>query len=189
MLSTPPRSPALIAATLLVSAINPHYFVPALVLFAAAREWRGILYGMFFVGVLGALAILSYGSDILIQYPMTLSAYLSGMDFPWFCNPLDIAHYLPVSHAISVSLGAIFAVVITAVSVWAGSTHMAAYLPLIYIFFSPYVSSYEMVLVMIPAVVLCQGKRFKENAERGAERAAVPRPSGSPACIQKRDCV
>lgn len=154
MLNERNTNPVLLGSVLTLAAIKPHYFASAFVLFAAAREWRAILFGVVGLLVLAALACAIYGSSMLAEYPAVLRQYAAGMTFQWFENPFNLGRYLPLRPYIVKAAGAIIAELISVVSVWQGSARIASCLPLAYVFFSPYVPRYELAVLIIPAVGL-----------------------------------
>jgi hypothetical protein len=156
MLTERHTNPALVGSVLALTAIKPHYFALACVLFAAAREWRGILLGGSGLLCLAVLAGVVYGTSVFTEYPAVLREYASGYTFYWFKNPLNLGNYLPVSSHVVTTVGSLIAILLSVVSVGNGSTRMASCLPLVFLFFSPYVARYEIAVLMIPALGMFQ---------------------------------
>ncbi len=152
--------PIIVALTLALTSIKPHYFLLACVLFAAAREWRALSIACIGVLFLGALAAAIYGVSILTEYPAVVRGYASGMTFVWYDNSLNIRHYLPAISNFVTPIGMILGLLISILSIVYGSVTGASLLALIYVFFSPYVPRYELAVLLIPALGLstwCSG--------------------------------
>ena len=143
-----------VSVSLLVSTIKPIYFLPTLALFSAAPGPKKIVHGLIWSALFTVLAGVIFGMRTFLDYRAVLENYASGMSFIWYRNPLNIALYVPLSHPLLVGLGLAF--LLTATSIWRQSTGLAACLYLVYVFFSPYVPAYELLLLLVPVVALCQ---------------------------------
>lgn len=148
------------SVALVIGSLKPLYALCAFAVIAALRDRRAIIGAS--VAIVGAVVIsmLCYDSGIITAYARSLLSYTQGMPYSWYRNPLQGGHLVSTNRQALFIGGMVIGCATTIVGIFRRDVMLSQAAMIAFLFSSPYVGVYELVLLFVPAFTLCVHRHF-----------------------------